>query len=194
MPAAILLNLMNQQPALLDDSPSVLLQQVIVPGEKTAEGELILATAFPWFKILEMIFEKPHTIYELDWRRWEEIIAGAYVEQGFDVTLTPRSNDKGRDVIATWKGHGSIRIVDQVKAYKPGHLVTAEDVRAMVGVLTLSRNVSKGIVTTTSEFAPGIYKDQNIQSFVPYRLELRPKDQLIQWLHAAAASTPDSAN
>jgi restriction system protein len=56
----------------------------------------------------------------------KEIIAGAYHRSGFDeVILTPRSGDHGRDVIAIKKGIGSIRVIDQVKAYKPGHLVTA---------------------------------------------------------------------
>ena len=98
----------------------------------------------------------------IDWRRWEEIIAGAYKQQGFDVELTSRSNDKGRDVIATSRGLGSVRFVDQVKAYRPGHVVTAEEVRAMVGVLALQPNVSKGLVTTTSSFAPGIMKDPTL--------------------------------
>jgi len=47
---------------------------------------------------------------------WEEIIAGAYKKAGFDeVTLTPRSGDLGRDVIAIKKGLGSVRVIDQVK-------------------------------------------------------------------------------
>ena len=90
-----------------------------------------------------------------------------------------QSNDKGRDVIATSHGVGCIRYFDQVKAYGPGHLVTADDVRAMVGVLTLEGNVSKGIITTTSDFAPGTLVDENIKRFMPYRLELKPRDALL---------------
>jgi hypothetical protein len=117
--------------------PGILLQAVIIPGDKTTEGQLIDAVASPWFKILQLIKQRPETIHEIDWRKWEEIIAGAYSEEGFQVILTPRSNDKGRDIVATKNEIGSIRIIDQVKAYKPGHVVTAEEVRAMLGVLTL---------------------------------------------------------
>ena len=61
-------------------------------------------------------------------------MAGAYSKAGFDeVTLTPHSGDFGRDVIAIKRGIGSIRVIDQVKAYKKGHLVTANDVRALHG-------------------------------------------------------------
>ncbi len=94
---------------LLLDAPSLLLQAVIIPGDKTAEGQFVEAVALPWFEIIELIRRSPESIYEIDWRKWEEIIAAAYKQQGFEVTLTPRSNDKGRDVIATSKGLGSVR-------------------------------------------------------------------------------------
>ena len=61
------------------------------------------------------------------------------------MTLTPRSGDHGRDVIAIKKGLGSIRVIDQVKAYKPGHRVTAKDVQALIGVLQ-GDGASKGLL------------------------------------------------
>ena|ERR1043166_4365762 len=168
-------------------TPSILLQAVIIPGEKISEGELIESVALPWFDIIQLIQRSPETIYELDWRKWEEIIAGAYRNQDFEVILTPRSNDKGRDVIATSKTLGSIRFFDQVKRYAPGQVVTAEEVRAMLGVLTVDPNVSKGFITTTSSFAPGVLKDTEIARFIPYRLELRDRDALLDWLSSVAA-------
>jgi restriction system protein len=130
-----------------------------------------------------MLQEDPASAYQLGWEKWEEIIAGAYQREGFDeVILTPRSGDRGRDVIATKWGIGSIRFFDQVKAYSPGHLVTADEVRAMIGVINGAGNVSKGIVTTTSEFAPRVTDDAFIKPFIPYRLELKPRDNLLAWL------------
>jgi len=55
---------------------------------------------------------------------------------------------------------------------RSGHLVTANDVRALLGVLSGEQNTSKGIVTTTSDFGPRIYSDPFIKPFMPYRLEL----------------------
>jgi restriction system protein len=125
-----------------------------------------------------------NAMYKLDARAWEALVAGAYRELGFDVVLTPRSGD-GRDVIATRHDVGSIRFVDQVKRYSPGHRVTAHDVQAMLGVLSSDRNVSKGIVTTTAEFAPGIEKVPRLVAFMPYRLELRSGNALLEWLRGA---------
>jgi restriction system protein len=174
-----------------DEVPSpalvpLLLQAVVVPGERVPEGQLIAAVAVPWFDILEMIQRDPETIYQLDWRKWEEVIAGAYRRQGFEVILTPRSNDRGRDVIATHE-FGSIRFYDQVKAYAPGHVVTLEEVHAMLGVLSSQPNVSKGVITTTSTFAPGVWKDPGVSQLIPYRLELKDRHALLPWLSSLAA-------
>jgi hypothetical protein len=71
------------------DIPGLFLQAVIIPGDVTQEGRLIEAVAVPWFKIIAMMQRDPNVICQLDWRQWEEIIAGAYKQQGFDVVLTP---------------------------------------------------------------------------------------------------------
>ena len=131
---------------------------------------------------MQRIQKDPAAIYQIGWRTWEELIAGAYTREGFEVILTPRSNDKGRDVIATKSGVGAVRFFDQVKAYAPHRVVDADEVRAMLGVLTAEANVSKGIITTTSQFAPGVWRDENIQRLMPYKLELKDREKLLPWL------------
>lgn len=164
-------------------TPTIVLQAILTTYDRTHEGLLIEAVAPPWFAILELMRKDPNAIYEFSPRTWEEIIAGAYTRAGFDeVILTPLSGDKGRDVVATRSGVGSIRIFDQVKAYRPGHLVSADEVRAMIGVISAAQNVSKGIVTTTSDFAPRLRDDEYIKRLIPYRLELKPRDELLPWL------------
>jgi restriction system protein len=164
------------------------LQAVIVPERETAEGTLIEAVALPWFDIIEVMQKDPASIWQLDWRKWEEIIAGAHKRQGsaVDVTLTPRSNDKGRDVIVTTRGFGCIRYVDQVKHYAPDRRVSPAEVRELIGVLALDPNASKGIMTTTADFAPGIENEEAISKWMPYRLELKPRAKLLEWLASLA--------
>lgn len=157
--------------ALLD-TPSLLMQAVIVPGDRTPEGQLVEAVTVPWFEIIELLNRDPSLVYQLSPRKWEEMIAGAYDRAGWDeVTLTPRSGDLGRDVIAVKRGIGTVRVIDQVKAYGPGHLVTADDVRALLGVL-VADNASKGFLTTTSDFAPKLPDDILLKPFIPAKLEL----------------------
>lgn len=161
---------------------NLLLQTVIIPGQKTHEGRLVEAVSIPWFDIIELLKNDPNIAFQIKPDKWEEIVAGAYYKAGFDeVTITPRSGDFGRDVIAIKKGIGSIRVIDQVKAFKRGHLVTANDVRALIGVLHGDR-ASKGFLTTTSDFAPKIEKDPLITPFMPAQLELINGEKLLRRL------------
>lgn len=162
--------------------PGVLLQAVIEQVGKDPDGILVRALGIPWIEIMSMIANDPSVIYQIDARKWEEIIAAAYDRAGYLSVLTPRSGDLGRDVVATMPGIGSVRIYDQVKAYSPGHLVTANDVRALNGIL--EGNVSKGVITTTTDFAPGVYTDPILSKLMPYRLELKPRDKLLPWLES----------
>ena len=171
---------------LKNSNAELLLQTVIILGENTNEGSLIESVAIPWFEIVELLKKDPNVAFQISHRKWEEIVAGAYSKAGFDeVILTPRSGDFGRDIIAIKRGIGSIRVIDQVKAYKKGHLVTADDVRALMGVL-VGDNASKGFLTTTSDFAPMLDKDPLITPFIPARLELINGTKLIKRLEYLA--------
>jgi hypothetical protein len=56
------------------------------------------------------------------------------------------------------------------------------DVRDLVGVLAMEPDSSKGIITTTSEFAPKIYTNAQYRALMPTRLELVNGKQLQEWL------------
>ncbi|MGR0481873.1 MAG: restriction endonuclease [Candidatus Electronema sp. V4] len=169
-----------------ENTPSILLQSFVIPLGKTPEGTLIQAALVPWHEIIKLITQDPNAIFQIEARRWEEIIAAAYEQAGFDeVILTPRSGDYGRDVIAVKKGLGEVRIIDQVKAYKHGHPVTANDVRALMGVLQTD-GASKGFLTTTSDFAPKLKDDPLITPLIPQRLGLINGKQLVARLQDIA--------
>jgi restriction system protein len=132
----------------------------------------------------------PRIAFQLSWEKWEEIIAGAYKKAGFDeVVLTPRSGDYGRDVIATKRGIGLVRVIDQVKAFTPPRLVTADDVRALYGVLELDGS-AKGFLSTTSDFAPRIKHDLLLQKVIPSRIELINGPELFARLEELAEGKP----
>lgn len=165
--------------------PAITLDAILTMEGSTADGQLIQAVGAPWLRILDIIERDPDEVYRIDPRQWEEIIAGAYKEAGFDeVILTPRSGDLGRDVIATRRGMFSVRIIDQVKAQRPGRLVTADDVRSVYGVLTADVGASKAVISTTSDFAPRLQEDRLLAPLFPHRIELRPKGVLLPWLSA----------
>jgi restriction system protein len=169
----------------------LLMQAIVQPVDQTKEGELIKALSIPWMAIAMEIQRDPEFLYLFakNPRKFEEFIAATYERAGWPhVVLTPQSGDRGRDVIATKPGFGSIRFLDQCKAYSPGNFVTHDDVRGMFGVLNLSPNASKAIVTTTSDFQPGIFASDEFKAVMPHRLELRNGVALRQWLKEVAVS------
>lgn len=169
---------------------NVFVQAVLVASSKTKEGRLVEAVALPWFDIINLLKNDPKIAFQISSEKWEEIVAGSYHRAGFDeVILTPRSGDFGRDVIATKRGLGSVRVIDQVKAYGPSHLVTADDVRALLGVLQAD-GASKGFLTTTSEFAPRLSNDILLAPWIGPRLELINGKQLVTRLSELALSKP----
>ena len=167
-------------------TPEVLIQATMVTlGDRTTAGQLIIDVAIPWLEIARRIERDPDFLFQFVKapRKFEEFIAATYHKMGWpEVVLTPRSKDGGRDVIATKPGYGSIRFLEQCKAYSPGHLVTHDDVRGMLGVLQTDANASKAIITTTSDFQPGILAGDEFRRFMPHRLELKNGVDLRKWL------------
>jgi restriction system protein len=162
----------------------VVIQSAIIGFDHSQAGDYMVRTvAIPWIEIITGLQKDPHFLNSISPRRLEELVAEAYVREGYtDVELTPYSGDLGRDVIvsATVPGIGTIKIVDQVKRYAPRYRVKANDVRALLGVLLRDQNVSKGIVTTTADFAPRIHDE--IKNLFPTRLELKNGTALNRWL------------
>jgi restriction system protein len=151
-------------------------------GGPAAEGQLVVGAGLPWFELAERFKKDPTTLYQLHWRQLEEMVAGAFERAGWDeVILTPRSADKGRDVIATRTGIGSVRIITQVKKYAPNHVVSADEVRSVLGTLQLD-HASKAMITTSSRFAPGVAQDERLQPYLPYQLQLLDGEELCKWL------------
>lgn len=167
----------------LAEKPVIVVGSAIVPEKPVAEGVLVKCTSFVWASIVHKLKNDWQRAFEIPPRVWEEIIAGAFKKAEFDeVILTPRSGDHGRDIIAVRNGVGSIRILGSVKAYKPGHLITKEEVHALMGVVAIDPNASKGIFATTSDFAPLLLDDPRLAAAVPHRIELMNGKRLQQWL------------
>ena len=166
------------------DFPTLLSQAIIIPDKETEDGQLIKAVSFPLLAIIQRIIEDPSRMYDVHPRKWEEIVAATYAESGLfdEVTLTPRSGDRGRDVIAVKNGFGSVRLIESVKRYSPGKKTTAEEVQAFLGVLLSDPQANKGIVSTTWEFAPMILENPHIKQYVPHRLELVDRKTLVERL------------
>jgi restriction system protein len=171
-------------------SPTVLLATALVTlGDRTSDGHEIHGPTATWFEISRQLNLDPGFRFEFPSNptKFEEFLAGAYKLQGWDaVTLTPPSGDKGRDVIAITSRMSAMRVLDQAKAYGPRNLVSQNDVRAIYGVLSRDPGATKGIITTTSDFAPGVADE--FQNEIPYRLVTKNGQQFLEWIREILAA------
>jgi restriction system protein len=188
---------MQSEPPFSDDAPRIVIRSLIIPGDRTKEGILVKGVSTLWFEILRRIKADPDLIHQIDCWKWEEIVAGAYNQEGWEtVVLTPKRGDKGRDIIAERKDWGQLRflLLDQVKSYAPDHLVGPDEIREMAGVLHRECRATKGIITTTSGFTPGAAEEAE---YLFPRLELKPREKLLPWLASVAVERlrdPDWGN
>jgi restriction system protein len=164
---------------------SLIVGGLIIPERQEAEGILVKSYAAAWIEIVRYLGDDWNLAFSIKPRVWEEILAGAFDKAGFTVTLTPSTGDHGRDVIAVKHGVGCMRILGSMKAYSPDHVVTREHVHEMLGVLN-AEGATKGVIATTSNFAPKILDAPGLATSVPYRLELMNGDQLQKWLEELA--------
>jgi len=170
------------------DIVTLALSGLLIPERPTFEGVLIKSYAAVWIEVARQLGNDWALAHQLTDRQWEEMLAGALDKDGYQVTLTSRSNDHGRDVIAVKPDAGCLRILGSMKAYAPHRLVPREHVHEMLGVIT-AEGASKAIIATTSGFAPRILDAPNLKSFIPDRIQLIDGPHLQQWLADLSAET-----
>jgi restriction system protein len=159
------------------------LSSLIIPKSRTHEGILIQSTSAVWFELAQQLSTDLSIAFQLTPAQMEELVAGAFQKAGYDeVTVTHRSRDRGRDVIAIKRGVGCVKIIGSVKLYAPGKPVRYDAIRALLGVLGGERDASKGIITTTSDFPPRVRSDPIIAAALDTRLELMNGGALQRWL------------
>lgn len=149
-----------------------------------AEGKrIIIATDEVNKELVVYLAQHPELMYELQPRRFEELVAELLRSQGFDPTLTPTTRDGGRDIIATRSDRlGTLLYVIECKRYAPENKVGVAQVRGIYGVVQAER-ASKAVLVTTSHFTNEAIKfAQPLQ----YNLTLRDFDALKEWLQHAS--------
>jgi restriction system protein len=173
--------------------PAFTLGAVLQTGERVPDGVIIECVQSPWLELIQHFTRNPAAMSQVDSRQMEEIVAGALREDGFDVVLTHRSADNGRDAIATRRGAYPMRMLVQVKRYRADRPVDANDVRALVAVMLSDPKATNALFTTTSTFAPGIGSDPSIAQYLATaeqagRLSLMNGEGMAEWFQRLVTS------
>jgi hypothetical protein len=128
--------------------------------------------------LIERLAKHPEELTTLDRRVFEELVAELFDGFGFNVELTKRTRDGGRDVIAVKDAEAAVRYLVECKRPDPGRKLGVGVVRTLYGVLK-HEQATKGILATTAFFS----KDARL-FFDQHRWELEPKDfdGLVKWI------------
>lgn len=150
-------------------------------GSAVADPKLIHAVATVNDDLIRHLAKHPKLLFELNPRRFEELVAELLRAQGFESTLTPRTRDGGRDILAARSDAlGSLLYLVECKRYARDRKVGVELVRAIHGV-TQAERATKGVIVTTSSFTRGALA---FASPLKYGIELRDFDALTSWLNS----------
>jgi hypothetical protein len=106
-------------------------------------------------ELIARLAENPELMYDLDWRRFEELVAELYERQGYEVTLTRGSKDGGVDIYALHRApHAKFLTVIDAKRNHAGNPVGVELVKQLRSTVA-DANAHMGVIATTSYFTKG---------------------------------------
>lgn len=117
-----------------------------------------------------------------DWRLFEEIVAEIFTRFGFEVSLTKKTNDGGKDIIALRKESGGVveRLLIECKHWKDK--IDVKPVRNLVGVAVTQDELPTGVIlATTSEFNEGAKRIQ-VNPNILIKLDLKDYNDVLQWI------------
>lgn len=181
-----------------DELDALLKSDYLQPSNSPTEGQTTsttslyepakfgLAVASPFLfssierEILAYFGRHPELLHSLPPRKFEELVAAVFKQNGFSVELTPETRDGGIDIIAVRRDAlvGQELHLIECKRYLPYNAVGIGVVQRLLGVVEQHR-ATKGVVVTTSSFS----KDAKIVAAnVSHRLELNEYQRVAAWL------------
>jgi len=130
--------------------------------------------------LLSSCHQDPERLYTLTPRKFEELVAELFYEFGFDVELTVRTKDGGRDIVALGYDRAGIglKYLIECKRYGRGKKVGVQVVRSLHGVVT-DEGATKGILATTAKFSKPATEHLARNRWL---LEGKDYDDLVGWL------------
>ncbi len=134
-------------------------------------------------ELMARLAREPQLLHALHPRRFEEVVAELFAQQGYEVTLTAASKDGGADLyVFDRRGVGSFLYLVECKKYRVDRPVGVGIVRQLFGVVQ-ALNATAGIVATTSHFTRGA---ATFAGEFQYKLSLHDFAALKEWLRKSA--------
>lgn len=143
------------------------------------DSRIILDTSVALVDLISKIKNAPELLHEVDHRKFEELVAYVFERLGYEVELTSRTRDKGRDIVAVKNQYVNVKYIIECKHWS-NNKVGIAPVRALYGV-KVDEGATKAIMATTS------YLTKEARLFVErhrWELEAREYDKIIEWVRS----------
>ena len=114
-------------------------------------GSIIEIVSFVDRALIERLHHYPDDLRTIDRRKCEELVAELFDGFGYEVELTKRTRDGGKDIIAIKRREVNLKFLIQCKRPDPGNPVRVSTVRELYGV-KVDDGASKAILATTTYF------------------------------------------
>jgi restriction system protein len=146
--------------------------------------------SIPITELRHYLLKKYSERFNLNPRRFEEIVGDVFSDFGYTVRVTSFSGDDGIDVVALDGEEGNI-VGIQVKRYQAK--IEPEQIRAFAGALVLN-GMTRGIFVTTSSFTGGAQQTSRRFQKLGLRIELSDANDFYDRLQLKTLSPYDYSN
>ncbi len=144
----------------------------------TIEPKIIIVQSIN-SQLMKQIATRPNLLYQLEPRRFEELIAKLLEDLGCDVRLTKNTRDGGYDIFGSMKTSlTEIIFLAECKRYSPENKVGVELVRNLYGVTELHK-ANLGLLITSSTFTVDAHQEK---IRIGSRISLKDYEDLKIWL------------
>lgn len=127
----------------------------------------------------------PVLVRDITAREFEEVVTEIFRAKGFEVDLTQRTADGGKDIIAIHTDSLGIRnkYFIECKRYAEDNKIGVALVRALQGVKNTKDGPNKTILVTTSTFTSGAKRFVEHEASSKWDVTLADYDVLVGWLN-----------
>jgi restriction system protein len=146
--------------------------------DQAAQESLIQIVSFLDRQLIEVIRRDHASLRTIDRHQFEQLIAEIFNGFGYEVELTQRTRDGGKDIVAVRRREIECRLLIECKRPDPGNAINVSIVRALLGV-KVDDGATKAILATTTRLT------RDAHDFVEkhrWELEAAEFDKIIAWI------------
>lgn len=117
-----------------------------------------------------------------DWRVFEEMVAEIFRKFGYEIELTKRTRDGGKDIIALRKSKDEVteRLLIECKHWQSK--IDVKPIRNLIGVAVTQDELPTGIILATTSTFTEDAKELKINSTISVELDLKDCNDVLNWI------------